>query len=275
MNFSEFLQDRKAQKNIASSKAHYLDLGGKPELGISLRHFQQIETGRYPPSEKLLLAVFNSTGRGDRHTLINSYFASVFSKTATAAELLNYLSQHVSPAIEHSSRNVWDTPVPLMFYSEEQMDYLLNNPDAMRFHHRVLLYEQVSLREAGLFPSKMEDLENLGLIRVEGGEAVAGRTLFRIPTYQNSGPRLAAKGAQFIRKHVENYASDEGSSNQVMAAAMHRVTPAVAKRILTQVETLKKWIQSTAVDEPQQSGTEIPLVFVGFAKALEERELLQ
>jgi transcriptional regulator with XRE-family HTH domain len=272
MNFGAFLRERRGQKKLKSSKEHYEALGGEERLGISLRHFQQIESGKYPPSEKLLLAVFGESEAADRKALVIAYFKSVLETDARAKDLLEYLSNYLLPEINSQKENIWESDRKRMFYSEEQLDFLIENPDAMRFHKRVMLYEGIPIKDAErLAEAKLKRMIDLDLLTLTGDKVLPSRNLYRIPTYENSGPREVAKGSEYILRHVDLFLSREGNDQQVFAQAMQLVTPTVAKRILEQMEAFKRWVQSTAAAGTDESL--VPLLFVGFTKLLSPKEL--
>lgn len=271
MNFSEFLKQRRTQNNLVSAKEHYEELGGEKVLKISLRHFQQIEGGKYPPSEDLLAALFEKTRPSERKTLVTAYFRSVLSGTSGGTQLIEYLDYHLSPEIEKESKSLWESGRRLMMYSEEQLNFLADNVDALRFHRRLLLLGNCSKNECTLDRGKLKALEKLNLIEVQKDEIRPSRSLYRIPNYENSNPRAVASASDFILKQVDAYISREGSPNQELSYAMQMVTPAVADRILEQMKAFKKWVQSLASTDEGPSMT--PLVFVGFAKKMERKEL--
>jgi transcriptional regulator with XRE-family HTH domain len=272
MDFGEFLRERRGQKNLRSSKEHYDSLGGDEKLSISLRHFQQIESGKYPPSEKLLVALFQESQPADRKALVVAYFKSVLGEDPRAQSLIEYLSGYLLPEINAPRENIWESDRKRMFYSEEQLDFLIENPDAMRFHKRVMLYEGLSRKQAErISPAKLQQLIDLDLLSMENDQILPSRNLYRIPTFENAGPRAVAKGSEYIRRHVDIFLSREGHDNQVLAQAMQLVTPTVAKRVQEQMEAFKRWVQSTAA--PGTEETLVPLLFVGFTKVLSQKEL--
>ena len=272
MNFGEFLRERRSQKNLRSSKEHYEALGGEEKLDISLRHFQQIESGKYPPSEKLLVSLFQESQASDRKAIVLAYFKSVLETDKRSQGLLDYLSGYLLPEVNAPRENIWESDRKRMFYSEEQLDFLIENPDAMRFHKRVMLYEGLALSEAErLSPTKLQKLVDLELLTIEKERITPSRNLYRIPTYSNAGPRAVAKGSEYIRRHVDIFLSREGNDTQVLAQAMQLVTPTVARRIQEQMEAFKQWVQSTAA--PGTEETLVPLLFVGFTKVLSQKEL--
>jgi|GEM_PF-2054938 len=272
MNFGAFLRERRGQKNLKSSKEHYEALGGEERLGISLRHFQQIESGKYPPSEKLLAAVFAESVPSDRKALVIAYFKSVLETDARAKDLVDYLTNYLLPEINSQKENIWESDRKRMFYSEEQLDFLIENPDAMRFHKRVMLYEGLEIKYAErIAEAKLKRMIELDLLTMNETHILPSRNLYRIPAYENAGPREVSKGSEYIRRHVDLFLSREGNDQQVFAQAMQLVTPTVAKRVHEQMEAFKRWVQSTAA--PGTDESLVPLLFVGFTKVLSQKEL--
>ena len=271
MNFADFLRQRRTNKNIATAKEHYESLGGEKVLQISLRHFQQIESGKYPPSETLLAALFDKTSPSDRRALVLSYFRSVVGEKNIGGALLEYLEQHLSPAVESETKSLWDTTKKLMIYSEDQLDFLTQNTDAMRLHKRLLLLGNTHKSKVNLPKDKLKKLEDLNLIEIADGVIKPSRGLYRIPNYENSNPRAVSKASDYIMKHAELFISKEGSANQELSYAMQMVTPSVAQRILEQMTAFKKWVQSLASSE--EGPNMMPFLFVGFAKQIDRKEL--
>jgi len=273
MNFSDFLKDRRTQKNIATAKEHYEDLGGEEKLGISLRHFQQIESGKHVPSAEILAALFAVTSASSRRTLVMAYFVSVFPDTSSVgvSPLLDYLEQHLAPAVETESTSLWEKTKRSMMYSEQQLDYLIQNPDAFQFHRRVMLLESTPKSDCKLTKEKLKRLETLDLVSVSGSEIRPSRTLYRIPHYDNSSPRVVGKATDYIFKHLDVYSAREGSSDQELAYAMQMVSEPVAEKILDQMRAFKRWVQSLASTDVGPKF--VPLLFIGLVKQLDRKEL--
>lgn len=275
MTFSNFLKERRARLGLRSSKEHYEELGSKAVLGVELRQFQQIESGKYPPSEKILVGLFSRTSASQRHVLIKAYFKSVLTGMKGAPELINFLDTSVFPGIDEEEENVWSsndsTPQKRLIYSEEQLGYLIDNPDAMRLHKRLTLYEVWPEESAQLSTAKIDELEKLDLLRREDDKLFPSRTLYRLPNYENSGPGPVSKAYEYIHKQVDMYSSKEGAQNQELGYGMQLVTPEVAQTIVDQMNSFKRWVQSNASAKTDDSV--VPLIFVGFAKWLEPREI--
>lgn len=271
MNLSDFLKRRRTQKNLATAKEHYEELGGEVALGISLRHFQQIEAGKYPPSETLLAVLFANCKNSEKRDLVLAYFSSVFDHSAVAAPLLNYLEQYLSPAIETETKSLWESARRLMTYTEEQLTYLTENRESMRFHRRVMLLGEVKKQDCSLSTDRLKKLESLDLITVSANKIEPSRNLYRVPNYDNSGPRIVGKATDYILRHVELYGAREGSPDQELSYAMQMVSAPTAVRILEQMRAFKRWVQSLASTDtgPEMS----PLLFVGLVRKIDRKEL--
>ncbi len=274
MNFSTFLKERRSRLKLRSSKEHYEELGGKAQLGIELRQFQQIESGKYPPSEKVLVGLFQKTPSSQRHTLFRSYFRSVLLGMKGAKILNDFLETSLSPGIDSEEAGVWEAgnqERPRRIYTEEQLNYLIENPDAMRLHKKLTLYEVWEESDAQIPSKKVDDLEGMDLLRRENGKLYPSNTLYRLPNYENSGPGPVSRAYKYIQTQVNLYASREGADNQELGYGMQLVTPEVAKTIVEQMNAFKRWVQSNASSKTDDSV--VPLIFVGFTKWLEPREL--
>ena len=271
MNFSEFLKRRRTQKNIATAKEHYEELGGEKVLGISLRHFQQIEGGKYPPSETLLAVLFSKSVPSEKRSLVLAYFASVLGDNPLASSLRDFLEQHLSPAIETESKSLWESSKQLMIYSEAQLDFLTADPEALRFHRKLLLFEKTPKKACALSREKLKKLETLDLISVSGDSILPSRSRYRIPHFDNSSPRVVGKATDYIFKQMELYSAREGSPDQELSYAMQMIPTSATGRVLEQMRTFKRWVQSLASTEmgPHMS----PLLFVGLVRKIDRREV--
>lgn len=271
MKFSEFLKEFRTLKNLSTAKELHEYLGGEKVLGISVRHFQVIDSGKYQPSVELLMHVFNKVDTTDQKVLVLSYFLSVLGRNKNSKALLDFIENNLNPSVQTSKDNIWESGKQVMFYSEEQLDFFINNPDAMRFHKKAILYDRIELSKANIPSAKISKMVELELIEVKSNQIVPSRSIYRIPSYDNSAPRAVAKGTQYIQAHLDLYLSKEGNPNQKLVHALQLVKPSAAKRILEQMEAFKKWIQTTAESVP--SDDLVPMAFIGFAKELNKKEL--
>lgn len=271
MNFGHFLASRRQQFNFVSAKEHYEKLGGKPSLGIELRQWQLIENGKSAPSPRVFAEVFRLTPASERHIAIKAYFESLFADETTGVEILDFLENYLNPGIETSQRNLWESNRNVLFYNEAQMNYLRMNTDALRLFKKVLLFDEAPESSAGVVPSKIKALQELGLVEVSNGYVRPTRNLFRLPSYENSGPQLVSKANDLILDHLKMYMSREGSPNQELGYGMQLVEHSVGDRVVAQMKAFKRWVQSTASEKTDSSVS--PLVFVGFVKKLSKKEL--
>lgn len=272
MKFHEFLTGLRTNKNVVSVKDQFDLLGGEKKLKVSLRHFQGVAAGERMPSEEILLAVFGIISGSEQKACITAYFESVLEKQKTNRELfLEYLDQHLSPGVESETKSIWETGPTHMIYSDEQLDFLTKNPDALRLHRKALLFDKVPLTEVRLPKAKLDQLIELGLTQIENNFVLPSRQTYRLPNYDNSSPRSVAHATDYILAHLHNFISREGSPKQTLGYAMQNVKKKTAVAIVKQMESFKKWVQSQATKE--EGPDIVPLIFVGLAKELEKKEI--
>ncbi len=273
MDFGEFLRSRQANKLFTSTKDHFDSFGGEDALGISLRHFQQITASKRPPNEKLLQTIFKKIDHSERKEIIKSFFVSLLNNSEGKDEIINYIDQYLYPSIEKSQNNIWDSPKDRMFFSEEQIDFLVSNEESLKLHQRLVLFNNEKLSTCKTERLTLQKMEQLYLIKIIENNIFPYRELFRIPTYENSSPKLTAKGTKLILKFLDIYLSKEGHADQEVVMQMQLVTPDSAKKILDQIKSFKKWVQSLATDNTNYNGKLIPFFYSSFGKKLEDRDL--
>ncbi len=118
---------------------------------------------------------------------------------------------------------------------------------------------------------KLNKLKELELISFEGKVIKPSSTLYRIPNSNISSPRSVAKASDYILKHIDLYISKEGSPNQELKYYMLMVEPHVAETILQQLNSFSLWVNS--VGSTKTDDTVVPIVFFGFTKILERKDL--
>ena len=57
MKFSDFLQQIKTKEDFTSARKLFEHLGGEKKLGITLRYFQLLETGKQVPTPKVFWVI--------------------------------------------------------------------------------------------------------------------------------------------------------------------------------------------------------------------------
>jgi len=273
MNFAQFLERWKTQQKITTTTDLFQELGGERELGIKLRQFREIESGKTAPSTPLLIMLFDRLHGSEKKDLIVAFMESLteLKGRKKGKAILEYLQQSLIPPLEKTSNSLWDSGLAHMTYSAEQLEFLSSNTDAMRLHKKVLLLDKLPLSRSNVKKADLQRLKELELVDFDAKNIFPSRIAYRIPNYKDSSARLVAKASDYIMKHVDVYISKEGSEKQQLAYALQMVDKTAAPRILEQIESFKKWVQSLA---SRDSGENVvPIIFLGFAKQLEEREL--
>jgi len=273
MKFKEFLKEHRKTRGFTTVKDHYESLGGLKKLDTSLRNFQLMASGARQPTEKLLAKLFALSLPEEKKTLVVSFFESNLSNSNEAGELLSYIEQYLSPAIATESKSVWETSRSHMLLSQEQINFFLENPEALKLHLRLVMFDEEPKGRSSIESKSLTRMEKLGLIKITNNMINPSKELFQIPTFENSGPKLTAKGTDLILKMLDIYLSHEGNSRQAIDLQMQLVSKEMASKIILQMKSFKKWIQSLNVSK-HPSGTEtVPFLFACFGKELEERDL--
>lgn len=273
MNFAEYLQNRQLHQNLTTAAEHYRKLGGKKKLGISVRHFQQISSGMRPPTEHLLSAIFDQVDVNDRRTITTAFFKSVLRGQKEGKLLIEYIENHLTPAIEGTTSSVWDKSKSVTFLNEEQMEFFISQPAALRCYQKVILLDQAKRDEVNLSQSNLEMMLKLGLVAIKNNVITPTNRLFRIPTFENSGASLVRMGSELIEKILGLYVSKEGNPKQEVHLRIQLVTRSAAERISEQFKNLNKWIQSLANDSDPSGPDLVPLIFYGVTKVMEKKDL--
>lgn len=237
---------------------------------MSLRNFQLIDSGQQAPSVDAFFSIFKKLPRHEYKDAIQSYFETM-TPTGEFNPVVDYIEKHLTPAFELSEKSIWDSNRPSMTYSEEQLNFLEQNLEAMKLHHRLTLREFVPKSDLIGKEEVVKKLVKLELAQNKKDGLYPCRTLFRAPTYENSAPSSVRKATRYLLKHFDAYVSEEGSPKQELGYALQLVTPQIAGHILAETVKFKRWIQSVASQETE--GDLIPLVVLSFAKQLESKEL--
>lgn len=267
-NFSAFLKYLRAKYQFAAAKDLFAHLGGEAKLGMSLRNFQLLESGQQSPTPKAFDAIFSQLEREDYKRALSSFLESHSDEDSV---LLTYLREHLTEAFNKTEKSVWETKKKQMTYSESQMAFLSQNPEAMRIHHKTLLFEKIALSEITEKQEVVDALVAHELAIIEGKFLKCFRTLIRTPNYENAAPSTVRKANQMLLSNIETYVSLEGGENQEMSYALQLVNERTAAIILEEMKKFKKWVQSMAADG---LGDDLkPFVMVNFGKQLKAREL--
>lgn len=273
MDFSEYLQSRKVNKHFRSSRELFDFYGGNKNLKISLRQFRNIESGVIPPTIELLGRMFSCEAFELRHELLQAYFNSHLGQKPEFSELISYIGGHLSQSLV-AGKFDWES-LKYTFYNDGQLDLLVKNAAAFKLWRRILLLDKVPASDPGIDKKALEALIDEELVKRDGRYLKPRSSLFRIPAYGKAPPRTIAKTYDFIRNHLDNYLSREGSERQELKFSMQLMTPEMAKTAREQAAAYIRWFQSHVVlNADTYKGPLVPVVGVIFCKELFDAELL-
>ncbi len=272
MNFAQYLKQYKIKNNLNTSKSCYEALGIEKELQITYQQYHLIESGKQKPSEKFLCALFKKIPTVDHKIVILSYLRTVLNELDGGELILDYIFKYLTPPVSKGNKNLWEIKKNISLYSDEQLTFLTNNPRVMRFHKRVLLYENVPLAECPLRKDEIKKLKNLYLIKVMNKVVMPFNTFYQTPTPANSNPRSVSKATDYILKHIDLFISKEGSERQKLLYCIHMVPPHLVPTILEEFRAFKRWLDSLATDKGTPG--DVPFFFMGIAKQLDKNKEL-
>jgi len=274
MNFSEYLQNRQEHLKLKSAAEHYRYLGGKKKLGIGVRYFQQISSGVKHPTAHLLAAIFDQVDTNDKRIIIVAFFRAIFNPPNKAQNLLlDYIENHLTPAIEGATSSVWDKSNVFTFLNDEQLEFLNSQPAALRCYQKTTLLEKVKKTDLNISELLLEKLISLKLLTTHSDMIIPTNNTFRIPTYANSGSSLVRAGNDLISKILSLYFARDGHPNQEVHFRIQLVTKTAGERILEQLRNFNKWVQSLATEADPDEKDLIPVIFYGVTKIMDMKEL--
>ncbi|MCB0365484.1 MAG: hypothetical protein H6624_19585 [Bdellovibrionaceae bacterium] len=275
MNLADFLISWRTNSGFDSATKFFNHLGGEGDLGISLRHYQQIESGQRTPSFKLFALLFGRMDDGLKRDALLAMFRTTFDLYEQGdynegQQVIRFLEQNLLSIRPKKSTGLWQLKGNTSIYSDRQLKYLTENEEAFLLFKKVLLFGEVDRFEVD-DESLVKNLQTLELIQVTNKKIKRFGRVYRIPSVINSRPRSVAKGTDFIMRHMSSYVSREGTDNQALCSAMQLVPSWAADQVLDRLNQFKDWVQSLAATRVDEEC--VPFVFVGFAKKLERREM--
>ena len=275
MNLAEFLIMWRANSGFESATKFFKHLGGEDLLGISLRHYQQIESGQRTPSLKVFASLFDNMDEELKREAVLAFFRTAFPSEKSSEEpiglaVVRFLEQNLLSSRIKKPGGLWKLKANTSIYSDQQLKFLTDNEDAFLLFKKVLLFGELDQSEAG-DQKLVNSLKERELIRLVGQRVKRSGRVYKIPSVINSRPRSVAKGTDFILQHMSSYISREGSENQELCSAMQLVPEWAAEQVLMRLAQFKDWVQSLASTDVNEE--QVPFVFVGFAKKLERREM--
>lgn len=269
MNFSEFLIKRKNELGLKTTKDHYDYLGGEETLGVSLRHFREIESGNHTPSEAVLNVVFSKTPNLQRRSLIQAYFKTVF-PSSVKTDIHQFLEQSLLKPPKTNIKSIWDTDSEPMEYSWDQLNYLSNNEQALLFHKHLMLFDKIELDKVSIPKETLEKLNRLNLVDIRKKVVYSSSSLYRLPMQERSTSRLMSIKHSYILKNIDLFLKRDGDPDQVFDLDTLIVTESAAKEILNHMKSLKQWVKSLAIKDHEEPNK--PFIFSTFARILGSKD---
>lgn len=287
MEFSEFFVELLQHKKCQNVAEFYRSQGGAKYFGISENHIRQIARGDRLPTEEFLANIFAITPTPLQQSLIFAFFGSHLKSNQRGKKLMQYLKTRLGPALEQEEENIWErkkkeSPDKVVrIYSDEQLDFLIANPDVFHFFKSVHIRDDRDyfLKDCPLSEDKITRLLELGLLKLIKDDKTgkqkfrSGDYIFRVPSLKTrSSPKSRAKGFDFILAHVDEFFSREGSEKQAVVLSTQMSDPAFIRALFQNAETFHNYVQTGAkfVHDPDQDK---PVVFFMAIKELSDSEL--
>ena len=271
MNFNIFLKEHRTNNLFTTVKDQYINFGGKKNLGISLRHFQQLATGVRVPTELVVDRIFRQVSRKEQKSLLVSFFNSKLPEN-TKGGIISYLESSL-PDSHTNIKGIWDSNKPQMFLSERQIIFLLENPEALKTYFLLSIKKRANLKNLNLSKKLIDEMLLLELIEFENDTLFPTKELLRIPTFQTSSHKTTDLGIQLILKCLDLFIDKRGSAKQKTAFTLQYVPKDMANVIGEQIERLRYLIKSSGIDFDDQSIDHVPILFSAFYKEFLEQEV--
>lgn len=274
MNFSQYLKKRQLDFGYRTIKEHFEALGGKTELGMTVRYFQQIVNDERPPTERVLSSIFEQTQSTEKKLLVVAYFKSTLHLKEKSNSLVKYLEGHLSHAIETPSKGFWKSKITPEILNEDQMNLLIEDRDAFKSYNKILLYEKLPV---SIFnQSTVKRLITSNLVKVNGKLVEPFSRYMIFPSIKNSDHYLTSLGTKCMLKAIDTFISKEGHPRQRVETFSFLIPKDVSEKILSEIGNFLEWAKSLAKEAPNQNvdNKEVVPFFISiFGKELEERDL--
>lgn len=271
MRFSEFLEKLQETLKLKSSAQLFEYFGGEESLKCTKRGFDLVRSGERKPSTVFFNRLFARLPHQHRKPAVSAYFASALDDE-DSTELMKFLDINMSPGIPDHHESVWDKDVKkLQLLTAQQLDYMTENPTALRLFDRVLLYDHVPNHELLSYQDEVRELNRLNLTQLKRDGLHSKFDAVKIPSAQNASRHLLEKANRYIFEHVTAYADMGGGGQQELSYAIQKVRADHVDMIIKAQQTFKKWLQDLAVRDDVKC-ERVPLFHVGFTRAIGEKE---
>lgn len=269
--FKDFLELHRTNYGIASVKDQYLNFGGQSVLGISLRHFQQLSAGTRLPTEMFIEKIIGQLPKNEHKPLLLSYFRCKINSPGRS-NLVHYLEGELHD-LKPMPESIWSQSKPQMFFSEKQMNFLIDNPNLLRFYFLLSLLKKTNRKPCALSDEEQQALQDLDLIEIQEDLIFPTKDLLRIPTYETSTPASTALGIELIIKALEVFIDKRGSNKQITGFTLHFVPTELLPKIDDQIDRLRRFVKSCGTDIDGKNVPKVPIMFSTFMKQLSSEEV--
>jgi hypothetical protein len=268
MNFYTFLNELCGILECNSATKLYKKLGGKKTLSMGLRQFQSIFSGHAKPTIDLLMAVLRNIDFNWYRTATLAYFKSI--GTDEDSNFIKYLEIGLRESVRPPDKKQWSENLEVKIYTEDQIKFLKSNPEVLRLHQKILLYQHIQLKSEDL--TVVNQLCQINLAKIENNFIKSTANAFKIPTDLNSLPRTTSLASEYIIESMRTFLSFEGSENQRLEMVTQTISRNDLQHVLDETTKFKFWIQSLGQNEFTEEDS-TPLIYVGFAKGLVKGEM--
>lgn len=280
MNFSNFLKRLKKDLNLLSTEDLFKNLGGSKNLEIGYRTFQQIYSGRLPPTLKFFNKVFNKLDGGILKESFQSFLESSLSPQESK-RIKSFVRDSLPIVALNESQGLFDSSKDKTSLTETQLKFLTQNRDALRLFDRLILddvipYTDLKNNEQLNLAAKELEKNNLAKRRADGA-LVSIAELIIIPGREN-GSRAAYRMAnKYILEHIDAYITDD-KENERVCYSLQYVPTTVYKTLLDETEAHKKRVHKLAstgeeLKKDPKREHHVPILLVSYIKKIDKDEI--
>jgi hypothetical protein len=244
------------------------ELGGEKKLGIALRTFRAVASGQIPPSLKFFSAIFSLIPTHMKKDALVSFFESSIDDKHQRSEMCSFVEEHMGRSINEEVESLWTQREP-QYFSDRQLRFLASSNEVVRIYNRLVCHGEVSLEDYPHIDSQkiLDEMVRLEIAQRVGRKFQPTKSLFRLPTQDNSPRELVAPASDFIVQHVLAFLAKEGApGEQELGYSFHTCRKRDAEKILEQMRYFKRWVQGLGLTSDQSD--EVGFVWVDFGRIL-------
>lgn len=280
MNFSNFLNRLKKDLNLLSTEDLFKNLGGEKNLEVGYRTFQQIYSGRLPPTLKFFNKIFNKLDGGILKEAFQSFLESSLSPNESK-RIKSFVKNSMPIVSVNESQGLFDASKDKTTLTETQLKFLIQNRDALRLFDKLILddiipYSELKKNEQLNKVAKELEKHNLAKRRADGA-LVSIAEIVMLPGRER-GSRAAYKMAnKYILEHIDAYLTDD-KENERICYSLQYVPTTVYKTLLDETEAHKKRVHKLAslneeLKKDPKREHHVPILLVSYIKKIEKDEI--